>query len=47
MINIQCMIAKTQKYKNTYQAKACPNRPQKSLSNYGLCFKILVVKANK
>jgi hypothetical protein len=41
------MIATNQKYKNTYQLIACPSRAQKSLRNYGLCFKILVIKANK
>ena len=47
MIHIDFMIATNQKYKNIYQLKACPNRPQKFLPNYGLCFKILVIKGNK
>jgi hypothetical protein len=41
------MIATNQKYGNIYQLKACPSRPQKSLPNYGLCFEIVVKKANK
>ena len=40
------MMATNQKYKNTYQLKECPSRPRKSLPNYALFFKILVITAN-